>query len=209
MVDDKKHIRFADWSATDVRSFHESSSLVVHAYDRLKACSSFADRSPEQIFIPHVEAGYLFSQSLREGLHPQEEQMVSSRAVSLDSESNGDRSHAARLIKIKEWVDKNDPGAILIPFSGAFENKFLDMEDAERAKYVEEQKATRYVEQPVIRSNAAPVSFALPRNGGIRRFNIRERLSLYLQMKGSRERETRRTRKWQSAGTALPNHVRG
>lgn len=48
-----------------------------------------------------------------------------------------------RLIKIKEWVDKNDPGAILIPFSGAFENKVIDMDEAERAKYFEESKVTR------------------------------------------------------------------
>lgn len=49
-----------------------------------------------------------------------------------------------RLIKIKEWVDKNDPGASLIPFSGAFENKAIDMEEADRAKYFEESKVTRY-----------------------------------------------------------------
>ena len=49
-----------------------------------------------------------------------------------------------RLIKIKEWVDKNDPGAILIPFSGVFENKVIDMDEAERAKYFEESKVTRY-----------------------------------------------------------------
>lgn len=50
-----------------------------------------------------------------------------------------------RLIKIKEWVDKNDPGAVLIPFSGVFENKILDMDEAERAKYFEEHKVTRSV----------------------------------------------------------------
>lgn len=48
-----------------------------------------------------------------------------------------------RLIKIKEWVDKNDPGSVLIPFSGVFENKVIDMDDAERAKYFEESKVTR------------------------------------------------------------------
>lgn len=51
----------------------------------------------------------------------------------------------SRLIKIKEWVDKNDPGAILIPFSGAFENKLLDMNEAERGKYLEEGKVTRWI----------------------------------------------------------------
>lgn len=49
------------------------------------------------------------------------------------------------LIKIKEWVDKNDPGAIIIPFSGVFENKIIEMEEPERNKYLEEVKATRLV----------------------------------------------------------------
>merc|ERR1711862_1005128 len=32
------------------------------------------------------------------------------------------------LPKIKEYVDKNDPGATIIPFSGAFELKLMEME---------------------------------------------------------------------------------
>jgi hypothetical protein len=39
-----------------------------------------------------------------------------------------------RLVPIKEWVDKNDPGAVLIPISGVFESKYMEMEEAERAK---------------------------------------------------------------------------
>lgn len=62
--------------------------------------------------------------------------------VAFSRPSNND-SMISRLIKIKEWVDKNDPGAILIPFSGAFENKLLDMNEAERGKYLEEGKVTR------------------------------------------------------------------
>lgn len=64
-----------------------------------------------------------------------------------------------RLIKIKEWVDKNDPGAILIPFSGVFENKILDMDEAERTKYFEEHKVTRLVSQ--LRRAAAIIIFTL------------------------------------------------
>lgn len=48
-------------------------------------------------------------------------------------------------------MDKNDPGAVLIPFSGTFENKLLDMDDAERAKYLEENKVTRWVKFSIIR----------------------------------------------------------
>ena len=33
--------------------------------------------------------------------------------------------YICRLVKIKEWIDKNDPGATVIPFSGAFELKVI------------------------------------------------------------------------------------
>ncbi|XP_032821592.1 obg-like ATPase 1 [Petromyzon marinus] len=46
------------------------------------------------------------------------------------------------LIKIKEWVDKNDPGAVLIPFSGALELKLQEMTDEEKEKYLTEVKTT-------------------------------------------------------------------
>ncbi|KAJ3643524.1 hypothetical protein Zmor_026228 [Zophobas morio] len=44
------------------------------------------------------------------------------------------------LIKIKEWVDKNDPGALIIPFSGGFEHKLMEeYEDPSlRKKHLEE-----------------------------------------------------------------------
>jgi len=49
-----------------------------------------------------------------------------------------------RLAKIKEWVDAHDPGALVIPVSGAVESKLLDMEEEEeRNKYCEEQKTQR------------------------------------------------------------------
>ncbi|XP_008472915.1 obg-like ATPase 1 [Diaphorina citri] len=47
------------------------------------------------------------------------------------------------LPKIKEWVDANDPGATIIPFSGVFEHQLVDMPDDERQRYLDEQKATR------------------------------------------------------------------
>lgn len=51
----------------------------------------------------------------------------------------------SRLVKIKEWVDAHDPGAVVIPVSGAIESKLLDMEEEERNKYCEEQKTQRWV----------------------------------------------------------------
>ncbi|XP_034431639.1 obg-like ATPase 1 [Hippoglossus hippoglossus] len=45
------------------------------------------------------------------------------------------------LAKIKDWVDANDPGAMVIPVSGALESKLLDIEDEEeKKKYCEELK---------------------------------------------------------------------
>lgn len=42
------------------------------------------------------------------------------------------------LLKIKEYIDKNDPGAILVPFSGTFESKLIDMDTEDRQKYLKE-----------------------------------------------------------------------
>ena len=48
-----------------------------------------------------------------------------------------------RLAKIKEWVDAHDPGALVIPVSGALESKLQDMSDEEKEKYCQEQKTQR------------------------------------------------------------------
>ncbi|XP_030285008.1 obg-like ATPase 1 isoform X2 [Sparus aurata] len=39
------------------------------------------------------------------------------------------------LVKIKEWVDSHDPGALVIPFSGGLENQLQDMSEDERQAY--------------------------------------------------------------------------
>lgn len=52
------------------------------------------------------------------------------------------------LPKIKEWVDKNDPGAMIIPFSGAYEQQVAEIEDlAERKKFTDEHKTTSQLEK--------------------------------------------------------------
>lgn len=43
------------------------------------------------------------------------------------------------LMKIKTWVDEHDPKAMLIPFSGTFELKLQDMEEAEREEFLKSQ----------------------------------------------------------------------
>uniref|UniRef100_A0A1B6JL49 Obg-like ATPase 1 n=1 Tax=Homalodisca liturata TaxID=320908 RepID=A0A1B6JL49_9HEMI len=59
------------------------------------------------------------------------------------------------LIKIKEWVDKNDAGAILIPFSGIFENKLIDMDPAEKTKYLEDNNTTSALDKIVVQGYKA------------------------------------------------------
>lgn len=55
------------------------------------------------------------------------------------------------LIKIKEWVDKNDPGAILIPFSGAFETKLVEFgTDEERDAFVAETKCAGSLDKIIV-----------------------------------------------------------
>jgi obg-like ATPase 1 len=48
-----------------------------------------------------------------------------------------------RLKGIKEWIDANDPNAIVIPFSGALEQKLVDMPEDEAAKYCTDNNVGR------------------------------------------------------------------
>lgn len=59
------------------------------------------------------------------------------------------------LIKIKEWVDKNDPGSTIIPFSGAFENKLADMDPPLRAKFLEENNCTSTLDKIIVQGYKA------------------------------------------------------
>ena len=60
------------------------------------------------------------------------------------------------LPKIKEYVDKNDPGAMIIPFSGAFEQKLMDLESEDEKKaYLEETKCTSVLDKIVVQGYKA------------------------------------------------------
>ena len=60
------------------------------------------------------------------------------------------------LPKIKEYVDKNDPGATIIPFSGAFEQNLMEMEtEDERKKYQEETKCTTTLDKIIVQGYKA------------------------------------------------------
>lgn len=55
------------------------------------------------------------------------------------------------LVKIKEWIDKNDPGAMVILLSCAVELKLLDLGDEEeQKKYLEENKMTSALEKIIV-----------------------------------------------------------
>lgn len=49
-----------------------------------------------------------------------------------------------RLVKIKEFLDQNDPHAVLIPFSGILENKLVSMSPEERTSFCESSKTQRF-----------------------------------------------------------------
>ena len=60
------------------------------------------------------------------------------------------------LPKIKEYVDKNDPGATIIPISGSFEQKLMEMESEEDKKaYIEETKCTSSLNKIVVQGYKA------------------------------------------------------
>merc|ERR550539_145665 len=59
------------------------------------------------------------------------------------------------LPKIKEFVDKNDPGAMVIPFSGAFEAKLMEMDEEEGKAYKEETKCVGQLEKIIVQGYKA------------------------------------------------------
>jgi obg-like ATPase 1 len=59
------------------------------------------------------------------------------------------------LIKIKEWIDKNDPGSMLIPFSGVLEHKLVDMPEDERAAYLKEAGTTSALDKIIVQGYKA------------------------------------------------------
>lgn len=54
------------------------------------------------------------------------------------------------LPKIKEWVDKNDPGAVIIPFSGAFENALSEKSPEERIAYEKEVQCKSQLDKIIV-----------------------------------------------------------
>ena len=111
-----------------------------------------SDRSSKQTFTAHIKTCDISSEFIWKRLHQEKEQMVSvlyssilytthvqalrwlgyvtSTPLSLASYNNFTSTFDInplilyfRLAKIKEWVDNNDSGAVIIPLSGALEYK--------------------------------------------------------------------------------------
>ncbi|GAB0090574.1 Obg-like ATPase 1 [Sergentomyia squamirostris] len=105
LCDEKKHLRFADWTAHDIE--------ILNKY----------------LFLTSKPMVYLVNLSEKDFI----------------------RKKNKWLIKIKEWVDKNDPGASIIPFSGLFETKWAEFElDAEREAYAEEHKVRTVLDKIIL-----------------------------------------------------------
>lgn len=102
LVDEKKHIRFADWSAHDIE--------VLNKY----------------LFLTSKPCIYLVNLTDKDFI----------------------RKKNKWLPKVKQWVDENDPGAPIIPFSGWFEYELSCFEKEEEAKqYQEEHKCSSMLEK--------------------------------------------------------------
>lgn len=105
LVDEKKHLRFADWNAHDIE--------ILNKY----------------LFLTSKPMIYLVNLSDKDFI----------------------RKKNKWLIKIKEWIDKHDPGASLIPFSGMFENTVAEFEtDDERKKYQEDNKCHTMLDKIIV-----------------------------------------------------------
>ncbi|XP_045593456.1 obg-like ATPase 1 isoform X1 [Procambarus clarkii] len=59
------------------------------------------------------------------------------------------------LVKIKEWIDANDPGAILIPFSGALELRLADMEPEAKAQYIKDSGISSALDKIIVQGYKA------------------------------------------------------
>ncbi|XP_036318940.1 obg-like ATPase 1 [Rhagoletis pomonella] len=104
LVDEKKHLRFADWNAHDIETLNKYMFLT----------------SKPVIYLVNL------------------------------SEKDFIRKKNKWLPKIKEWVDKYDPGAVIIPFSGAFEHTLAEKDDLERKQYEEEVKCKSQLDKIIV-----------------------------------------------------------
>lgn len=133
--EEKRHIRFADWTTHDVSDHSFNKPIISFNINCTTTTNSF-------YFLKLTNLNFFFCPPQIDVLN-KHLFLTSKPVIYLVNLSDKDfiRKKNKWLIKIKEWVDKNDPGASIIPFSGAFEHKLAEFEqEAERQAYVEEIK---------------------------------------------------------------------
>jgi len=54
------------------------------------------------------------------------------------------------LVKIKEYIDANDPGSAMIPFSGALETDLIHMSEEEREAYLKEKNTSGALDKIIV-----------------------------------------------------------
>jgi len=54
------------------------------------------------------------------------------------------------LLKIKEYIDANDPGSAMIPFSGALEEQLVHMSDEEKVEFLKEKGTTGALDKIIV-----------------------------------------------------------
>ncbi|XP_076041098.1 obg-like ATPase 1 isoform X2 [Oratosquilla oratoria] len=109
LVDNKKHIRFADWDNKEIEVLNKHLLIT----------------SKPMIYLVNL------------------------------SEKDFIRKKNKWLLKIKEWIDANDPGAMLIPFSGVYELKLADMPPDEKERLMDENKATSALDKIIVQGYKA------------------------------------------------------
>ena len=96
------------------------------------------DRRRQRSPASHCQTRHLPRQLEREGLRPQEEQMVCLSlpffcpVPSVSSTPILTPLLLLRLAKIKGWIDEHNPGDPLIPFSVALEERLVNMSEEEK-----------------------------------------------------------------------------
>lgn len=109
LVDDKKHIRFSEWTGADIEVLNK------------------------HLFITAKPMIYLVNLSEKDFI----------------------RKKNKWLPKIKEFVDANDPGAMIIPFSGAFELKLTELDEEAKKAYIDETKNTSVLDRIIVQGYKA------------------------------------------------------
>ncbi|CAH2074265.1 unnamed protein product, partial [Iphiclides podalirius] len=96
-------------------------------------------------------------------LKPEYDSLLKIKSILVDEKKHirfGDWSAADievlnRLPKLKEWIDKNDPGAPLIPFSGVLESKLMDMDATEKQIFLKEHNVTSALDKIIVQGYKA------------------------------------------------------